>query len=239
MEFIKQINSFLEISAGNIPPNAFAIYLRLFQINNKCGWKEWFTVSDYWLGMAAGISRRETIVNALNLLRQKNLLEFERGKGKNPSRYKLYPLLNSANTSANTSGIPRHKTKTIDNRQVNNNRAHDAFAEVEDDRLRAALMDFAEMRKSIKKPLTDRAKSLNLKKLYSLSQDVDEQIQIVEQSVMNSWQGFYKFKKEGRDGGLKGNSRTHTKDPRFRSVEECQRAFGCGDEDGETENVPF
>ena len=43
----------------------------------------------------------------------------------------------------------------------------------------------------------------------------------------------------GSSGGIKGNSRTHTKDPRFRSVEECQRAFGCGDDGGETENVPF
>ena len=71
MNFIRQLNSFLEISTGNIPPNAFTIYIRLFQINNEGGWQEWFEVSDYWLGMAAGIKRRETIIKALNLLKQK------------------------------------------------------------------------------------------------------------------------------------------------------------------------
>lgn len=63
--------------------------------------------------------------------------------------------------------------------------------------LMAALKGWVEMRKKIKKPLTARAVNLNLKKLHKLS-DGNEQIMIgiVNQSTMNSWQGFFPLKAE-------------------------------------------
>ena len=56
-----------------------------------------------------------------------------------------------------------------------------------------AFEDFAEMRKeSLRKPLkTKQAKLLIFKKLKTLSNYEDVQIQILEQSTMNSWQGLW------------------------------------------------
>ena len=53
------------------------------------------------------------------------------------------------------------------------------------------------MRKRIKKPLTDRAKELILEKLEQLAPgDEQKQIKILDQSVMNSWQGVFELKEK-------------------------------------------
>ena len=52
------------------------------------------------------------------------------------------------------------------------------------------------MRKVIKKPLTTRGLELIIKKLYSLSTDIDEQKQIINNSIMNNWLGIFPLKKE-------------------------------------------
>ena len=58
---------------------------------------------------------------------------------------------------------------------------------------------FLEMRKKIRKPATERAQELLLKKLFSLSVDPEIQIQIIEQSIERSWQGFFKLKNQFLD----------------------------------------
>lgn len=58
----------------------------------------------------------------------------------------------------------------------------------------AALDNFMEMRKKIKKPMTDKAKELLLKKLDGMASDDEEKIKILEQSIMNSWQGVFPLK---------------------------------------------
>ena len=142
MDFIQQSKAFDEISVGNLTPNAIAIYYHLFHVNNRTGWKEWFTQSDYWIGQAVGIKRRETILAALNLLKQKGCIDFERGAKRNqPTRYKIIPLLNSAKDSAKDSAkhSPKRSAKdsgnpkqeTINNKpkqkQVNNAGARAKF----------------------------------------------------------------------------------------------------------------
>lgn len=59
-----------------------------------------------------------------------------------------------------------------------------------------SIHDWMEMRKKLKKPVTtDRALELNLKKLMRLSNGQQPiMVQIVNQSVMNGWQGFYPLK---------------------------------------------
>ena len=116
MDFIRQLVCFHRKAAGNLTPNATAIYLYLFMENNDCGWEEWFEASDYWMCQAVGIKRRETIVSALNLLKQKGFIDFQRGTQRNrPSRYKLLPLFNSAKGSAKNSGkhSARHGAKAV------------------------------------------------------------------------------------------------------------------------------
>lgn len=60
-----------------------------------------------------------------------------------------------------------------------------------------ALKEWAEMRKRLKKPLTEKAANLNLKDLQNLSGgDEQKMVAIVLQSVKRSWQGFYALKEE-------------------------------------------
>ena len=114
MEFITQMRCFEKLSAENLTPNAIAIYWKLFMINNNTGWKEWFEESDYWLGRAVGIKRHETILAALNLLKQKGFIEFERGTKRNqPTRYKIIVLNNSTKDSTEPSTKPSTKDSTI------------------------------------------------------------------------------------------------------------------------------
>ena len=61
-----------------------------------------------------------------------------------------------------------------------------------------AFDDFAEFRKSIKKPLTDKAKTLLVKRLEELAKTSAEKVQILEQSILHGWQSVYPLKSEER-----------------------------------------
>ena len=70
-----------------------------------------------------------------------------------------------------------------------------------DDLLNQAFLDFLDMREKIKKPMTERAIELAMKKLIELSalpfsekMDNDTAIKILEQSTMNCWQGLFPLK---------------------------------------------
>ncbi|WP_297013573.1 hypothetical protein [uncultured Dialister sp.] len=61
--------------------------------------------------------------------------------------------------------------------------------------LLSALKEWQEMRKRMKKPLTEKAAELNLKDLQKLSGgDEQQMVAIVLQSIKRGWQGFYTLK---------------------------------------------
>lgn len=72
-----------------------------------------------------------------------------------------------------------------------------------DESLNQAFLEYLEMRKQIKKPMTERAVELAIKKLeelsalpFSDSMDNDLAIQILNQSIMNGWQGLFPLKEQ-------------------------------------------
>lgn len=67
------------------------------------------------------------------------------------------------------------------------------------------IYEFIKMRKSIKKPLTTRGLELMIKKLYTLSTNIDEQIMILNNSIMNNWQGIFALKKDNFSKSNKGS----------------------------------
>ncbi len=71
--------------------------------------------------------------------------------------------------------------------------------------LAAALADFAQMRKTIRKPLTQRAAELICQKLEKDFRREDW-IPVLNQSVENSWQGLFPLKE---DGDAAGNGRRY------------------------------
>ena len=81
-----------------------------------------------------------------------------------------------------------------------------------DEKLNTAFSDFVQMRKQIKKPMTDRAITLMMNKLEKLSKvpfsdatDNDLAIKILEQSIVKSWSDIYPLKEENsskKDGTI-------------------------------------
>lgn len=67
----------------------------------------------------------------------------------------------------------------------------------DDDALNQTFIDYVDMRKRIKAPMTDKAVKLAMNKLERLSQgDNEKAIKILEQSIMNSWKGLFELKEE-------------------------------------------
>lgn len=101
----------------------------------------------------------------------------------------------------------RHKTQDIITQDIGqktqDNKARtrdaDAFAAFAagDGDLLAVLKDFEKMRKSIKKPMTERAKELLVNKLKK-DYPPEEWIPVLEQSICNCWQSLYPLKERER-----------------------------------------
>ncbi len=102
MDFIQQLRAFDESTVGNLTPNAIVVYFRLFMMNNRNHWEEWFETTDTMISLLTGIKRRESILSNLNLLKQKGYIDFVRGGYNKPSKYKIMPLV----TSGLDSGFP-------------------------------------------------------------------------------------------------------------------------------------
>lgn len=83
----------------------------------------------------------------------------------------------------------------LDKDREDKKRKADAFAVFagDDDELLAALRDFAKMRKSIKKPLTDEAAKRLLSKLQK-DFPREDWVAVINQSVDHCWQGLFPLK---------------------------------------------
>lgn len=75
-----------------------------------------------------------------------------------------------------------------------------------DDLLNQTFTDYVEMRKKLKSPMTERAIQLAMNNLEKLSGgDNDTAVQILEQSIMNSWKGLFPLKddkQQKKAGGI-------------------------------------
>ena len=79
---------------------------------------------------------------------------------------------------------------------------------VEDDDVKNTICDYIKMRKLIKKPMTDRALTMLINKLYKLSNNKQIQIKILEQSILKNWTDIYPYKEENNYAGYQGNAKT-------------------------------
>ena len=93
------------------------------------------------------------------------------------------------------------------------------------DSLKSSLNDFVEMRKKMK-GFTTRAFKLALNKLDELTNDDEEKIKIVNQSVINSWKSFYELKEESNKypSWYKEGTKEKTKEDRINSLEAAYKA---------------
>lgn len=63
-----------------------------------------------------------------------------------------------------------------------------------DDDMKEAIKSFIDMRKKLKKPMTEKALQMMLTKLDGLASSKKDKINILNQSVLNSWQSVYPLK---------------------------------------------
>ena len=88
-----------------------------------------------------------------------------------------------------------------------------------DDELNAAIIAFIEYRKKIRKPMTETAITLMLDKLNKMSADITEQIEILNQSVVNGWQGIFPLKQETQQRQTYSSSRSENIRNRVNNVD--------------------
>lgn len=121
----------------------------------------------------------------------------------------------NTNNKYNNINIINTKKQNID--YINNNnkkeRKKTSYDEilnsmVEDDDVKNTICDYIKMRKLIKKPMTDRALTMLINKLYKLSNNKQIQIKILEQSILKNWTDIYPYKEENNYAGYQGNAKT-------------------------------
>ena len=225
-QYMTLLKSYSDSSVGLVPPVAQALYFRLFLINNRAGWTEWFGATNQRLMLEVGLNSAHTLIENRNLLKRLGFIEFKQGKKGQPTLYRLNDMCeekgalnvintapqtalktasNSAlNTAPQTAHIYRQETMT--KTETKRNTKEKALASLlesytQNAELLDALRGFVEMRKEKKAPLTEHALSLLLRKLDGLGHSDAEKLEIVNQSVMNSWKGFFALKKGGGSYG--------------------------------------
>ena len=116
-------------------------------------------------------------------------------------------ILNNNNINSNTIN------NTLDGTSPKDAKSHTRKSELvkysDDPELNDAIVEFIKFRKGIKKPMSDRAITLMMNKLESLSHDKHEQVQILNQSIMQGWTGLYALK-DDRQNGSRGQAKSRS-----------------------------
>lgn len=99
--------------------------------------------------------------------------------------------------------------------------------------LKQSILDFIEMRKQKKKPVSEKALVLIFKELDKLSKTDQDKIDILNQSIMNSWQGIFELKGGFKGGQVKTGTGTGSKDKKNTGskLPSSIYAEGCGPDD--------
>ena len=103
MNYINEIKDFYNSVAENpLSTGQIALWHALIYINNKCYWKENFSVPNITLQLYTGLSL-QGLIKARNALKQRDLIDFSAGKKGQAPVYKLKTTLNSVTNSVNNS----------------------------------------------------------------------------------------------------------------------------------------
>ena len=164
-----------------------------------------------------GISK-DTLTKYMNELKERGYIQVfksEREQGKfSHNIYKLIPCPKSSDTVKPDTVKPDTKNNSIKNNSIKNNSVKNNSVKnnnnikkeketnldklikeyTDNEELKETLKDFIKMRKTIKKPVTDRALKGILNKLDNLSNNNQIKIEILEQSIEKCWVGVFPLK---------------------------------------------
>ncbi|OUS73003.1 hypothetical protein B1748_23635 [Paenibacillus sp. MY03] len=106
-------------------------------------------------------------------------------------------LVNNKRTTTEQQVNTNKNVKNLENEKKERKEPNTFSAYTSNTELLSTLKSFEEFRKKIKKPLTDKAKDLlagSLDKLAKTKTD-EEKIAILNQSILNGWQGVFELKR--------------------------------------------
>lgn len=138
-------------------------------------------------------------------------------------------------TKKSSLGMPNNQGKGIKNKDVrggehtSKDTTKDNIKETLKDKgtiFIKAWEDFKAMRKKIRKGMTKRAEELLLNELDKLTNSEEEQVAILEQSIMNSWLGVFPLKGDYNGKNRQNNQRSGTKrsgEDKYKHLEETYK----------------
>ena len=209
--FYTKINNDL-LRNENLKANTKILLLVIMSYESKEGYSY---PSHSRLIKETGLSK-STLIKCLKELEELGYIISEKSTGSNnkyfiDSSIKISSSKNDTSTKNNTSSSTKNDTGVVlnlvhknkqENKQKNNNSDLEVIVEAYTDNkeLKETIIDFIEMRKSIKKKLTERALKTILNKLDKIALNDFEKIEILENSIVNCWQGVFEIKKEAHKG---------------------------------------
>lgn len=104
--------------------------------------------------------------------------------------------LKESNTYRNTNNNTNNTVSKKERKSKSKSYDEQIEEYTQNDDLRTALKAFVQMRSFIKKPMTEYALKLMLKKLDGLAKDDETKTAIVNNAVEHNWQGIYPLKEE-------------------------------------------
>lgn len=209
--FYTKINNDL-LRNENLKANTKILLLVIMSYESKEGYSY---PSHSRLIKETGLSK-STLIKCLKELEELGYITSEKNTGSN-NKYFIDSSIKISSSKSNTSakndtssstkndtGVVLnlvHKNKQ-ENKQKNNNSDLEVIIDTYTDNkeLKETIIDFIEMRKSIKKKLTERALKTILNKLDKIALNDFEKIEILENSIVNCWQGVFEIKKEAHKG---------------------------------------
>ena len=209
--FYTKINNNL-LRNENLKANTKILLLVIMSYESKEGYSY---PSHSRLIKETGLSK-STLIKCLKELEELGYIISEKAAGNNnkyfiDSSIKISSSKNDTSTKNDTSSSTKNDTGVVlnlvhknkqENKQKNNNSDLEVIVEAYTDNkeLKETIIDFIEMRKSIKKKLTERGLKGILNKLDKIALNDYEKIEILENSIMNCWQGVFEIKKEAHKG---------------------------------------
>ena len=216
MNYLTQINAFYRLLPNNpLSSNAQCLYNYLLNKNNELGWVKEFTVSNMIVCGFTSLSR-QALDRARNELKTKGYIDYKKGISNQAGKYLIVSFDTQDNTQNDTHGNTQddtqggHTVSTLNKlnktKQKNKENKKEKIIEsdevinkkIQDEDLKNAFYDFIKMRDAIKKPLTTRGLELAINRVNKLSNDKEEQLLIINKSIMNNWQGLFALNDEDK-----------------------------------------
>ena len=147
---------------------------------------------------------KKTILTSFKKLIETGLLETEKDKG-NINRYFLKKIEKCKNYSSVKITPQKCKNYTTSSVKITPNKEEIKKNNIIikniyiSERFKQAFSDFLEMRKSIKKPATDKAIKMIIIKLEKVNNE-EQAIKMLERSIINNWQDVYEIQERGNNG---------------------------------------